>query len=178
MKFIGCLLKIFVALTLFIVIGIFTTFITPYLTAENYEYNDTPNRSFRIIIEGIEDGNNETILGSVSIDELSELEENVDYKIYRSKSDGQCSDISFWCQATITGPQKQMIELKYSQKNFQLYNKYYVVNGQIEPVYFRIMDRGNAMLGFMISIVFTPVIFMLFRYSVNKLKRSSKEISS
>jgi len=172
MKFIGCLLKLLAALTLFILIGIFTTFITPYLTAENYEYDDTPNRSFRIIVSGIDDGDNGPILGSISIDELSELEENVDYKIYHSKSNGQCSDISFWCQATITGPKKQMIELKYSQENFQLYNKYNVVDGKIEPIYFRIMDRGNAILGFLISIVFTPIVFLLLRFSVKKLKKS------
>jgi hypothetical protein len=96
----------------------------------------------------------------------------VDYKIYRSKSEGQCSDISFWCQATITGPQKQLIELKYSQENYQLYNKYYVVDGKVEPIYFRIMDRGNAMLGFLISIVFTPVVLLFIRFGVRKLKKS------
>lgn len=170
MKFIGCLLKLLVALILFILIGIVTTFITPYLSAENYEYDDTPNSSFRIIVEGIDDGDNGPVLVSISIYELAGLEENVDYKIYRSKSDGQCSDISFWCQATITGPKKQMIELKYSQENFQLYNKYDVIDGKIEPIYFRIMDRGNAVLGFLISIVFTPVILLLLRFSVKKLK--------
>jgi hypothetical protein len=176
MKFFGCLLKILAALILFIFIGIFTIFITPYLTAENYEYDDTPNGSFRVIVASIDDGDNEPILGSISINELSELEENVDYKIYRSKSDGQCSNISFWCQATITGPQKQLIELKYSQENYQLYNKYYVVDGKIEPIYFRIMDRGDAIMGFLISIVFTPVVLLLLRFSVKKLKRSQKSV--
>ena len=171
MKFFGCLLKILAALILFIGIGVFTIFIAPYLTAENYEYGDTPNGSFRVIVAGVDDGDNEPILGSISINELSELEENVDYKIYRSKSDGRCSNISFWCQATITGPQKQLIELKYSQENYQLYNKYYVVDGKIEPIYFRKMDRGDAILGFLISIVFTPVVLLLLRFSLKKIKK-------
>ena len=50
MKFFGCLLKILAALILFIGIGVFTIFIAPYLTAENYEYGDTPNGSFRVIV--------------------------------------------------------------------------------------------------------------------------------
>jgi hypothetical protein len=36
------------------------------------------------------------------------------------------------------------------------------------------MDRGNAMQGFLISIIFTPLILLLIRFSVKKLKNSKR----
>ena len=115
MKFIGCTLKFFLALILFMLIGAFTTIITPYFSAENYSPGDKPNRLFRVIVEIADEETGERVLGSFPMKELVGLQQDVDYKIFRSQSDGQCSGISFWCRATAAGTTKQLIELKYRQ---------------------------------------------------------------
>ena len=170
MKLIGCVLKFFLALILFMLIGAFTTIITPYFSAENYSPGDKPNRLFRVIVEIVDEETGEKGLGSFQIKELTGLQQGADYKLYRSKSGGQCSGISFWCRATAAGFKKQLIELKYSQENYSLYNKYYVDADMFEPVYFRIMDRGSAMGGFLASIVLTPIALLLLRFTVKKFR--------
>ena len=100
MKFIGCTLKFLLALILFMLIGAFTTIITPYFSAENYSPGDKPHRLFRVIVEIADEETGEKVLGSFPMKELVGLQQGVDYKIYRSQSVGQCSGISFWCRAT------------------------------------------------------------------------------
>ena len=168
MKFIGCALKLILILILFMLIGAFTTIITPYFSAENYNPGDKPNRLFRVIVEIADEETGERVLGSFPMKELTGLQQDVDYTIYRSQSDGQCSGTSFWCRATAAGPKKQLIELKYSQENYSLYNKYYVNADKFEPAYFRIMDRGDAMRGFLVSIVLTPAVLLLLRFFLRK----------
>ena len=174
MKFIGCGLKLILALILFMAIGAFTTIITPYFGAENYNPADRPNRLFRVIVEIADEETGERVLGSFPMKELTGLQKNVDYTIYRSQSDGRCSGISFWCRATAAGPHKQLIELKYSQENYSLFNKYHVDGDKLEPVYFRIMDRGDAMKGFLVSVVLTPVVVLLLRFVIKKFRNPAK----
>ena len=151
-------------------IGAFTTIITPYFSAENYSPGDKPNRLFRVIVEIADEETGERVLGSFPMKELVGLQQDVDYTIYRSQSEGQCSGISFWCRATAAGTTKQLIELKYRQENYSLYNKYYLNADIIEPVYFRIMDRGDAIKGFLVSIVLTPIALLLLRFVIKKFR--------
>jgi hypothetical protein len=118
-KFTGCALKFLLALILFMLIGAFTTRITPYFSAENYSPGDKPNRLFRVIVEIADEETGERVLGSFPMKELVGLQQDVDYTIYRSQSDGQCSGIFFWCRAAAAGSKKQLIELKYRQEKLQ-----------------------------------------------------------
>jgi len=179
-KFVVFIFKILLVLILFIFTGVSFAFITPFFSAESYENNATPCSQFRVIVEVKDNINDQTILRSIRWDEFIELRQTANYKIYRSKSEGRCDNISFWCKAKNISPKKQLIELRYAQENFHLYNRYYVVDNKIYPLYCRIMDRGHAMMGGLFSLFGTPVIFLSLRFCVRKYKKkkSNKALST
>lgn len=167
-KFIGCILKLFLSFLLFVLIGIFVTFIIPYITAERYEDSETPHREFRVLVEMNDDSNNETSLHAIKWNEYIENINN--YKAYRSPSEGRCYNCPLWCRAKNIQPGKQLIEIRYSQKYFFLYNRYYVTHGEIIPLYFRIADRSNAILGLLISLIMTPIALLCFGLVRKRIK--------
>jgi len=167
-KFLGCILKLFLSILLLFSIGIFSAFVAPYFTAESYEGNATPDGLFLVLVEINDSENNQTTLRPVRWNEYSEKINN--YKAYRSPSEGNCYNSPLWCRAKNIDPGKQLIELRDHQENYFLYNKYYVTNEKIIPLYSRIMDPGHAMLGFFISIIMTPIALLCFRFYRRRFK--------
>ena len=167
-KFLGCLLKIFLSFLIFFAIGIFSVLVTPYITAEHYGDNETPHIQFRVLVKNIDNVNKKTNLHAVKWSEYSE--DINDYEAYRSPAEGRCNDCPLWCRAKNISPGKQLIELRYYQENFRLYNKYYVTNEEIIPLYLRIMDRGTAMFGFLVSLIMTPIAVLCFGFFWKRFK--------
>ena len=174
LTFLGYLLKIFLSFFLFAAIAMLSTFATPYFTAEHYRGSETPHGQFRVLVKVFDDADKQTHLRAATWGEYSE---NIyDYEVYRSPSEGRCDNCPLWCRAKNISPGKQLIELRYNQENFRLYNKYYVTNEAVIPLYFRIMDPGNAMLGVFLSLILTPtavLCFGLFRKRLKKLNGKS-----
>lgn len=178
-KFLGWILKFFLSILLSFAIGISSVFITPYFAAERYEYNETPHGLFTVFVETIDNENNQKSVEAVRWREYSEKIN--DYKAYRSPSEGKCDNAPLWCQAKNIEPGKQLIELRDRQENFFLYNKYYVTNEKIIPLYCRIMDPGHAMLGFFISIIAFPIVlvsFPFFKKRFKKIKAKSNDAAA
>ena len=121
LKFLGCIFKISLSIALLFAIGVVSAFVAPYFTAESYEDNETPHIQFRILVETTDNENNQTIVRAIRWDEYLEKIDN--YSAYTSPSEGDCSNTPLWCQAKNIDAGKQLIELRYGQENFFLYNK-------------------------------------------------------
>jgi hypothetical protein len=176
-KFFGCILKLFLSIFLFFAIGISSTFVIPYFTAGRYEANETPDGYFIVLVEINDSENHQTLVHAVSWNEY--LEKINDYKAYLSPSEGKCDNAPLWCQAKNIEPGKQLIELRDRQENFWLYNKYYVANEKIIPLYSRIMSPGDSMLGFFISFIVTPIVLICIRFyrkRFNNFKAKSNSV--
>ena len=171
-KLLGWLLKILLSFFLFVAIAMLSAFATPYLTAEHYRGNETPHGQFRVLVKVFDDADKQTPLRAVTWSEYSEKKNT--YEAYRSLSEGGYSNGPLWCRAKNISPGKQLIELRYNQENFRLYNKYYVTNKAITPLYFRIMDPGNAMLGVFLSLILTPTAVLCFGLFRKRLKKKGK----
>jgi hypothetical protein len=169
-KFLGCILKIFLSISLLFALSVISALIAPYFMAQSYEDNETPHIQFRVLVETNDNDNNQTSVRAVRWDEY--IDEIDNYSAYTSPSEGDCNNVPLWCQAKNIDSRKQLIELRYGQENFFLYNKYYVTNGKITPLYCRITDRGHAMLGFFISIIVTPIALLFSRFCIRKFKNS------
>lgn len=167
-KFLGCILKLFLSLILLFAIGVLSVFVTPYFTAERYADNETPHSQFRILVEFNDNESSQSGVRAVRWNEYSEKINNC--VAYRSPSEGICANSPLWCEAKNIEPGKQLIKLRYHQENFFLYNKYYVTDGKIIPLYCRITDRGHAMLGFLISLIITPIAILCFRFFGKRYK--------
>ncbi|CAB5081481.1 hypothetical protein D3OALGA1CA_1291 [Olavius algarvensis associated proteobacterium Delta 3] len=161
-KFFGCLFTIFLSFALFIGIGVSTAIIVPYLSAENYEGHETPHGQFRVLVEIHDVDSGEKRLRAVKWAEF--LERRDDYRAYRQPEETEVSDGPLWYRIQNITPGKQLIELKYSQENLFLYNTYHVTDERIIPLYFRISDRGDALLGFLTSLIVTPIALFFFRH--------------
>jgi hypothetical protein len=176
-KLLGCILKFFLSIFLFFAIGISSTFVIPFFTAGRYEANETPDGYFIVLVEINDSENNQTFVHDVSWNEYSE---NIyDYKPYLSPSEGNCDNAPFECTATNIDPGKQLIELWDRQENYWLYNKYYVTNEKITPLYSRIMSPGDSMLGFFISFIVTPIVLIcisFYRKRFNNIKAKSNSV--
>ena len=155
-RFLGCILKLFLSILLWFAIGVFSTFVIPFFTAGRYEANETPDRYFIVLVEVNDIENNETWVTDVSWNEYSEKIN--DYKAYLSPSEGNCDNAPLWCKAKNIEPGKQLIELRERQEDFWLYNKYYVTNEKITPLYSRIMSPSDSMLGFFIGFIVIPFL--------------------
>jgi len=175
-KFLGCILKLFLAIFLIFAIGVSSVFITPYFTADRYDDNETPRSLFTVFVETNDNENNQKSVRAVRWSEYSEKIN--DYKAYRSPSEGKCDNTPLWCQAKNIAPGKQLIELRDHQESFFLYNKYYVTNRKIIPLYCRIMDRGHAVLGFLISIIATLIVLFGFRFFSKRFKKNKAKSNS
>ncbi len=171
LKFLRVIVTILVILVLFLFVFLVVTFTIPFLTAETYEKNETPHSQFRVIVEVNDPFNDQRILRLVRWDEFVASRETEKYKIYRSKAEGNCTDISFWCRAESIEPHKQIIALRYGQENFYIFNRYSVIDDQIHPLYCRIIDPGHAMMGVFLSFILTPIILALFHLGVRRYKR-------
>jgi hypothetical protein len=128
LKFLGCILKIFLSISFLFSLSVISALIAPYFMAQSYEDNETPHIQFRVLVETHGNDNNQTSVRAVRWDEYSEDIDN--YTAYISPSDGDCYNAPLWCQAKNIDSGKQLIELRYSQENFFLYNKYYTVPGR------------------------------------------------
>ena len=159
------------SLALFMLVGVGTALLLPFWMAETYAPHDTPHLQFRVIVRAQDVGSGDQVLQLVRWDEYIDLRANGHYEVYRSQTEGACTETPFWCQAENIDTGKQLIELRYGQENFFLFGRYYVVGDQIQPVYCRITDRGHAMMGVMSSFVITPILLVFFLYGVKRYKR-------
>ena len=161
-KPLGCLFKLFLSGLLFILIGVLTVLARQYLSIETYSGTDHPHPQFRILLGANDGEDSETGVRAVR---LTDYRKQVDrYKIYRSPEENGMSIGPLWYQVQQLVPGKQLIKLRYSPEHLSLYNEYHVINDQIVPLYFRISDRGDAVLGFLVSIVLTPIVLVSFRF--------------
>ena len=158
------------SLVLFMFVGVAMALLLPFWTAETYGPNDTPHIQFRVVVRA-EDAVGDQVLQMVRWDEYIALRVNGNYEIYHSQTEGACPETPFWCQAENIESDKQLIEIRYGQENFYLFNRYYVIGDQIQPVYCRITDRGHAIIGVMSSFVITPILLVFFLYGVKRYKR-------
>ena len=175
-KFLGCILKLFLSILLWFAIAVFLTFVIPFFTAGRYEANETPDRYFIVLVEFNDSETNQTWVDAVSWNYYSERIN--DYKAYLSPSEGNCDNAPLWCRAKNIEPGKQLIELRDRQENFWLYNKYYVTNEKITPLYCRIMDPGDSMLGFLLSFIVTPIALLCIRFCIKRFKNSKTKSNS
>lgn len=158
----GCLLKLCLTGLLFILIGVLTVLARQYMSVETYSDMESPHPQFRILV-GVYDGDiNEAGVRAVRLADYRE--HNDQYKIYRGSEENGSSIGSLWYKVQHVTSGKQLIKLRYSPENLSLYNEYYVVDEQIIPLYFRISDRGDAILGFFMSLIITPIALLFFRH--------------
>ena len=167
-KSLGCILKLFLYILLWFAIGIFSTFVIPFITAGRYEANETPDRYFIVLVEINDSENNQTGVQAVSWNEY--FDKINDYKAYLSPSEGNCDNAPLECTAKNIDPGKQLIELRDRQENYWLYNKYYVTNEKIIPLYSRIMSPSDSMLGMFISFIVTPIVIHCINLSRKRFK--------
>ena len=161
-KLLDCILKLFLSILLFFAIGVSSTFVIPFFTAERYEANETPGGNFIVLVGNYDSETNEAWVHAVSWNEYTE-KINV-YKPYLSPSEGNCDNAPLECTATNIDPGKQLIELRERQENYWLYNKYYVTNEKIIPLYSRIMSPSDSMLGFFLAFIVTPIVLLCIRF--------------
>ena len=166
------------SLILFMFIGVAVALIVPFITAETYAPNDTPHIQFRVVVHAKDKSSDEHVLKVVRWSEYVDSRSAGNFQVYRSDIEGTCTDTPFWCQAENIAPDKQLIELRHGQENFHLFNRYYVIGDQIQPIYFRITDRGHAVMGVMASFVLTPIILVFSMYIVKRYKRRHNRVDT
>ena len=67
------------------------------------------------------------------------------------------------------------MEVRYSQENYRLFNRYYVIDNEIKTLYCRVIHRGHAVLGGITSVIFTPVALIGFRTCKKRRKREPEK---
>lgn len=181
-RFISGLFKVCVSIlavgALFVFVGVAAALIIPFITAETYTAMDTPHTQFRVVVVVQDPRRNVPVPRMVRWDDFVALRATGNYEVYRSQAEGACTDTPFWCQAKNLESNRQLVELRYGQENFYLFNRYYVAGDQMQPVYCRITDRGHAMMGGLLSLVITPISLVFFRYGVKRYKRHRAERAS
>jgi len=169
----GCLFKLFLSGLLFIFIGVLTVLARQYMSVETYSDMDIAHPQFRILVEVYNEENSETGVRAVR---LADYREHMDqYKTYRGPEENGSSLGPLWYQVQHMTSGKQLIKLRYSPENLSLYNEYNVIDERIIPLYFRISDRGDAVLGFLVSILLTPIVLISFRSVKRRYSRVATE---
>lgn len=67
-----------------------------------------------------------------------------------------------------------LVEVRYRQENYRLFNRYYVIDNKIKPLYCRVIHRGHPVLGGKTSVIFTPVALIGFRTCKKRRKSAPR----
>jgi hypothetical protein len=141
-------------------VGFVSMLTTSYLAAEKYNENDRPSSLFRVIVEFNDGSKKESDLRSIRWSELVNYKHSKDYKFYVGEPEEKIGNTFF--EVIKISPGTKLVKLRHNTEAYMLYNTYYVDDGKFKPVYFRVMDRGDAVFATLVTFIFTPIFLIIF----------------